>query len=302
MRCDRTAARAADDLIDKNMQNAAYPYRNPSPQGLGRVLFQRRGALFHALLACLVYVPVGVLILVGLVLIVRKQAVGNLRDLGVIALGAVFCLGMGLMAYFSLRQYNLLRVHEGGVSRRAWGRTRSLLFEEIDRFWFGGGHVYARGAYLGPSYSLAFYPAPGSARRPLFIELPAFRFTARQPYSDQELERFRDWMYQVLSERMRKLLLDGQPVEWTRRLRFLPEGLEYQPNGRSGEDKQVYPYTSISRIEMDWHRGHLKLFIGAATEPQAVEKMVRQPNDVPGLMLLAGMRAGGMSSTPGHGY
>jgi hypothetical protein len=205
------------------------------------------------------------------------------------------------MAYFSLEQYNLLRVHEGGVSRRAWGRTRTLLFEQIDGFWFGGGHVYAKGAYLGPSYSLAFYPPPGSGERPLFVELPSFRFTARQHYSDHELESFRDWMYQVLSERMRKLLQEGQPVEWMKRLRFLPEGLEYQRISGSGEDKQVFPYASISRVEVDWHGGHLKLFIGAEPEPQVSERMVRQPNDVPGLMLLARLRSGGMASAPGHG-
>jgi hypothetical protein len=207
------------------MPKTECPYRNPSPEGLGRVLFQRRGALFHALMACLVYWPICLIIPVGLALVLRKQGIGNLRDLGVVAFGVVMCLGLGFMGYFGLAQYNLLRIHEGGVSRRAWGRTRFLLFEEIDRFWFGGGHTYARGAYLGPSYSLAFYPAPGSDQRAIFVELPSFRFNAREQYSDHELESFRDWMYEALSEWMRAKLQAGQPVDWIKRLRFLPEGL-----------------------------------------------------------------------------
>jgi hypothetical protein len=210
------------------MQKTTYPYRTPSPHGLGKVLFQRRGAFFHALMACLVYWPVCLFIPVGLALVVRKQGIGNV-PLEVVAIGVIMCLGMGLMGYFGLAQYSLLRVHEGGVSKRAWGRTRSLLFEEIDGFWFGGGHTYAKGAYLGPSYSLAFYPAPDSDKHPILVELPSFRFTARQEYSDHELESLRDWMYQMLSERMWKQLQAGQPVDWTRHLRFLTEGLGYQP-------------------------------------------------------------------------
>ena len=79
------------------------------------------------------------------------------------------------------------------------GNYRHIRFEDIEGFWFGGGHLYAEGAYLGPSYSLAFYPAPASGKRPLFVELPSFRFHAREEKSDQDLEGFRDWMHQQLS-------------------------------------------------------------------------------------------------------
>jgi hypothetical protein len=274
------------------MQNPTYPYRATSPGGLGKLLFQRRGALFHALMACLVYWPVCLLTAVGLALVFRNKGIANVPP-GVSFFGVAMCLGMGTLGYFGLAQYSLLRVHEGGVSRRAFGRTRCLLYEEIDGFWFGGGHVYAGGAYLGPSYSLAFYPAPGSAKRPVFVELPSFRFTARQAYSDHELESFRDWMYQMLSERMWERLQAGQPVNWTRHLRFLPEGLEYRPQKASGEREGVYPYAAIRRAELDLLAGKMTICVGADSEPFIAERMVRQPNDVPGLMLLDRLRRAG---------
>jgi hypothetical protein len=270
------------------MQETTYPFRMPAPEGLGKVLFQRRGALFHALTACLFYWPLCLLALVGMALIVAKQGVGNVPA-GVLVFGVLLCLGMGFAGYVGLEQYSLLRVHEGGLVKRGWGRTRTLLFEEIEAFVFIGGHAYARGAYLGPSYYLAFYPAQASGKRPLIVQLLSFRFTARQEYSDRELEGLRDWLYQVLSDRMRRQFLAGLPVDWVRRLRFLPEGLEHRG---ARKDKQVYPYASITAVSVDWQTGNVNIFTSSAPRPQIVEKMVRQPNDVPGLLLLDWLRRG----------
>jgi hypothetical protein len=276
------------------MSQTTFPFRVHSPDGLGKLLFQRRGALFHALMACFVYWPVCLFMPVGLALIIRKQGFANV-PVAALAFGVVMCLGMGLMGYLGLAQYRLFRVHEGGVSKRAWGRTRFLLFEEVDRFWFGGGQTYAKGAYVGPSYSLAFYPAPDSDRRPIFAELPSFKFAARQEFSDRELESLRDWMYQVLSERMWQQIQAGQPVDWTKSLRFLPEGLEYQPKGTSAGERQVHPYGSITRVDVDFLVGRLSIAVGDDSNPRIVEKLVRQPNDIPGLILLDRLRRG---STP----
>jgi hypothetical protein len=271
------------------MSMTTSPFQMSSPDRLGKVLFQRRGAFFHALMACLVYWPLCLFIPFGLALIIRKQGIANV-PWGVLVFGVLGCLGMGLMGYLGLAQYSLLCVHEGGVAKRSWGRTRSLLFEEIDRFWCGGGQTYAKGAYVGPSYSLAFYPAADSGKRPILVELPSFRFAARQEYSDRELEGLRDWIYQKISERLWKQMQAGQPVDWTKHLRFLPEGLQYQPQTGSREDSQVYPYESLSHIHLDALTGRLTILVDGGFEAQIVEKMVRHPNDVPGLMLLDRLR------------
>jgi hypothetical protein len=243
-------------------------------------------------MACLVYWPICLFVPVGVALIVRKQGIANV-PIAVLAFGAFMSLGMGLMGYLGLAQYSLFRVHEGGVSQRAWGRTRTLLFEEVERFFIGGGHTYARGAYLGPSYSLAFYPTVDSGKRPLFVELPSFNFNSPQLYSDIELEGLRNWMYQTWSERMRKQLDAGHAVDWTTHLRFLPEGLEYRSKGTAGDGSEVIPYLSVSNFLFDWQRGKLSIFVGADAQPRIVEKLVRQPNDVPGLILLDGLRRHG---------
>src|SRR5262245_10254163 len=99
--------------------------RMHSPDGLGKVLFQRRGAFFHALMACLIYWPACLFLPVGLALVIRKQGIGNV-PVGVLAFGVIMCVGLGFMGYFGLAQYRLFQVHEGGVSKRSFGRTRSL--------------------------------------------------------------------------------------------------------------------------------------------------------------------------------
>jgi hypothetical protein len=113
---------------------------------------------------------------------------------------------------------------------------------------------------------------------------------------DDQLEHLRTWLYQVLTERMWQQLQGGRPVDWTKHLRFLPEGLESRSGRKSSEDRQVHPYGSIGRVDLDLRIGKLHVCLGTSSEASIVEKMVRQPNDVPGLMLLDRLRRRGTAS------
>ena len=267
------------------MQDATHPSLDSSRDSLGNVLLERRGSFSLALITCLYSVPATILGAAGAVMIPWKHGIGDLRDLGLIAFSLAICVTGAFITRFALDQCSLMRVHEGGVSKRSWGRTRSLLFRDIDGFWCDGSHHYSHGAYTGPSYSLHFYPVWEIGERPLKVELPSFLWNASERRPDQDLESFCGWMHQMLCERMRQQLQAGQPVDWLERLRFLPEWLEYRRKEGYRLREEVYPYASIRTVELVGQR-NLRIFIDVDSEPQISVKTARQPNDVSGLMLL----------------
>jgi hypothetical protein len=184
----------------------------------------------------------------------------------------------------------LMRVHEHGLSQRLWGRMRSLRYDEIDRFLYSEFTFHTSTYYL-----LHFFPAKGSGKRPLRFLARHEGWNTTEAPRDNELERLRDRVYQMLVARRLRQLQAGRPVEWTDRLRLLPEGLEYRPRGKSGgADRRVYPYASITRVELTPSRmpGRKKLliFVGAEPEPRIVAASWNQPDFVPGRMLLDVMR------------
>jgi hypothetical protein len=93
---------------------------------------------------------------------------------------------------------------------------------------------------------------------------------------------FRDHIASVIAGRWWEELVLG-PVLWTQRLRFLPEGLQYRPEGAPPEGEPVtVPYRSVS-YQID----HYSMGLLVAGSPAPVlEQSLAEENFYPGLKLL----------------
>jgi hypothetical protein len=245
-------------------------------EGLGRILFERRPsqgwAAFFFAVAGLTAVAVALV-----AVFVPQVEVKLLVGLGAGALAVLSAL-IGL----HIRRA-VFRCHEHGVYQAGLRGERSLRYEEIGSLRYTAVRQYYHGAYLGTQFQLDLQPLP---------EVPArrVRYGAQLQHVDQELETLRDKVARRIAERMGQRLAAGEPVPWTERLRFLPEGIERTPGSLFGRKPPVvFPYADVVRHGID--NGKFALWVRGQKKPAFTEAISRR-NFFPGYFLLADLVAG----------
>lgn len=242
----------------------------------------------------------------GRVLFERKDAPGSFRNwflgtafflfLGFLALangelfGALFVSpGVMVMALMALRSTRIrFRGHQLGVSQRGLSSEDSLGFAEICSFTYNYTRLFVNFRYRDSTLKMWIVPFPG-------LYKPTIYYRATLEGEDEELKSLRDRLSRVLAFRMGKQLETGEPVVWTRRLKFLPDRkLEFRPStlfGGAGEAK-VFPLDRISS-EFEVEEGTLKIWLRGECHP-VIEDDASGENFWPGLQLLSNL----LSSPP----
>jgi hypothetical protein len=186
--------------------------------GLGRVLFERRarnGTVMGLAIAGIALIAVGAALLFGFQ---RRPAdegalVGGLLVLG----GGVF---LGGLAYWLA--YTIFRCHELGVWRKTPFGQRSLRYADVGRYQYSAIRHYHNGAYVGTQVTMRFVPLPEIGAKPM-------KYTARTKGEDDDLDRLRDSISNVIALRLARQFQSGQTVPWTANLEFTPDGIRYRP-------------------------------------------------------------------------
>jgi hypothetical protein len=231
------------------------PGDSAAPTAPGRLLLERRSPDgVRGLVLWLLGAPLAVVFALG-----AHRNSGWLCFMGLC--GLVTALGFRL---WERGRYNLLRIHQFGLSQPGPQGLRQLLYSQIETLtWQPTDQEFA--------------PAAGSG-------LPTIRYScAFGREGDEELVRLRDLVAQQIAERMYRRLREGEPVQWTPRLRFLPSGLEYQASGllREGETT-VVPYR---HLRYSLGGGELTLYV-AEWNGAAEKESLAAPNVWPGLVVL----------------
>jgi hypothetical protein len=178
---------------------------------------------------------------------------------------ALFGLPLVLLGISVMIQSRKCRVlfHEEGIAQPTEAGQRELLYTEI------GTMVWKAGR------EMIFQPLPG-------IDRPEIHYRSLCGYEDTDLIGIRDWIASFMAACW-LVKMQHQPVTWTPTMRFLADGLEYQPTDLPGGSKLVtVPYRATSyRIENET----FLLFVQGQTEP-VVKESLEAANFFPGLSLL----------------
>jgi hypothetical protein len=242
----------------------------PSPsegRSLGRRLFVRRSSGWWTC-ACLCLL--GGLPLIGLVALPLLDE-DHLGTACLVAFLPGTLLLFGGLAWLQLVGRSWLAVHEHGL---VGVRGRTLHRDEIGALTWGGPLVVE----AWPALNLA----------PIVLANPPI---------DEDLLAARDNLSRAIAARLRDQLAQGRDVAWTHRFRFLPNGLEYHPDGGK---VVVVPYADLRWAlvrEQDLVFPRVVFFSGNGAVPFGTEDPSVQ-NFYPALALLDLLRARGEPPLP----
>ena len=188
------------------------------------------------------------------------------------AAGGVFLVGMACWLGFTG-----FRCHELGVWRKTPLGERSLRYADVGRFLYSAVRHYHNGAYIGTQVTMRFTPVPEVGTKPM-------KYSARTKGEDDDLDRLRDSVSNLIAIRMGEKFQAGQIVPWTANLEFTPEGIRYRPQKWfRRQPPLLLPYSEYAGNELKgavfslFARGQKK---AVATEQAAAE------NFYPGFFLL----------------
>jgi hypothetical protein len=249
--------------------------------GLGRIIFQRnkgltRGA-YIALIGIGIFLILGAATILGLGLVLSDKG----DDMAAAALIAAIpgLIGVAFVVGAGVGRVNIFRAHVLGLSRITWQGRKVLRYEDIGEFTWSATRVYVNGAYTGTRMVVRATPRPGVAAEPI-----VYRTNVKG--NDAELDNLRDYVAQVVGERLKKDVEAGRRVRWTDRLTFTVDGVEYQPSALFGSrDAELIVYDEVKGYDFD--AGVLRVFAGSDRPRFTVS--VATPNFFPGLHVLLGM-------------
>jgi hypothetical protein len=244
----------------------------PPKDGLGRILFQRKPKpITVAILAILaVLLP---LVGIGLIVFATETA---MWVTGLVLLVAGPLCGLG--SYGCLKSN--FRCHEWGVYQAGMTGEKRLMYNEVASFSYSATRHYHNGVYTGTQLQLNFQPMPGAKSGPI-------TYGTQVTNEDADLEQLRDFVARVVSTRMASELAEGRPVQWTKNMIFMPEGIQYTPSGFFGKGQtQFLPHENYGGWNMD--QGVFYLF--ERGKPKSVmSENVSEANFYPGFFLLLDM-------------
>ena len=204
---------------------------------------------------------------------------------GAIFVGPILLIGAvwgGIVVW--VRRNTLFQCHERGVVSTTWRGTKTLMYHDVGCFTYAGVRNYLQmagsegRAYYETQVTMRFEPLHG---KPGDVVI----FNTTYKYTDDELERLRDFICRLLAGHMAARLREGQTVEWTPQFAFTPEGLAVkraEKDGMSGSARLV-PYDRIRGCELKEGTGHFH-FEGDFGRP--VTELASAPNFFPGYHLL----------------
>jgi hypothetical protein len=258
-----------------NLQPCEQADHGPEDGGLGRILFERRDPGHTTIWLIGVAVVWGSF---GLLFLSHQDA--EALWLGFSSLLA--SLGFGLAACLSVyhKRIAFFRCHEWGVRQRGLFKDRVLRYQDLASFTYGASaELVPHAGWTGKTtVTLVFEPIPEQkANRISYMD------SLRKP--DATLEHIRDHISYILTTRMLEQHQHGQPLRWTSKLCFLPEGLQYQPHRWFGRRvTQVLPYDQIARYHLDQYT--FSLWAKEGDKP-AIQESPSVPNFFPGFIILS---------------
>ena len=246
------------------------PNETPAEGQLGRMIFERRPALSTrvtlVVLAAAFFVSAIIFGWTSLV-IVKTVYLG------------VACLVAGIACVLGVIHCRraTFRCHEHGV-HQAWltGR-RTLLYAEVEALRYYSMRQFYHGAYTGTTFRLSFEPVSGR-------KADRIRYSVTLKNADNELDNLRDRTAQLIAGRMAQRLAAKEAVPWTRKLRFLAEGIEYRAIGFLGRKEPILiRYADMTSFTIK--DGTFHLWVKNQKKP-AVRETTMARNFFPGFYLL----------------
>jgi hypothetical protein len=257
----RLLAALAQEHLPKKPEGAA-----PDVEGLGRILFQRSNTSW------------GLVALIGATAVVVGLVVAGIGEWmwGSIVTGC----GVGVVLWaFSLRHTHF-RCHERGVCMAKWIENREIRFDEVDIFTYGATRHYYNGAYTGTVYVFSFVPRADTGKK-------AIQYTTTIQGQDAEMDHLRDHIAKVVAMRMAREMAEGQTVQWTPNLRFLPDSLEFKPPGFIGRKAPItVPYSSLQSSNINEGTFHIWV---KEKDKSVIQVNMAEPNFFPGYFLFLDM-------------
>jgi hypothetical protein len=230
---------------------------------LGRVLFQRHRTNW-----------LSVLIVIGSIAGALALAAG----LEVYIPAAVLIVG-GLIAAFIVGKTHpcSFQCHERGVHHVGVFGEKLIRYDEVASFSYGATRQFVNGVYSGTFLNLAFVRDPG-------LGGGSIMFSEKVSGQDEDLDKLRDHISGVIAARMAGDFSQGRSVQWTRNLRFVPDGLEYSPAGLFGRKAMVHvPFADMGGFYLHDGKFHLK---GGPEGKVLIVEQVSEPNFFPGFAML----------------
>jgi hypothetical protein len=261
-------------LLEVELQGRRVSHDVAPLGSLGRIIFERP-AQASARWFPLVF---GLLLLVaGVAVCTRGRLVFG------IVLGVPLGLAGILLWVISYRVRRVVfRCHELGVHKVAILGERRLLYSEVQSLSYSMSRHYYHGMYMGSTFRLAFEPIPEKKGN-------SVNHTVSLQNADKELENLRDRVSMIIAQRQARQLAARQPVPWTPRIRFLPDGVEYRRWSLFGKGTVLTtPYSKISAIRFE--KSYLRAWVIGEKKP-LFSVVSSLPNVFPTFFLLSSLRA-----------
>ncbi len=272
----KTPVRSANAFLLQLLLEQRLSERDPeegqSTEGLGRVLFERKGtslaSIFLWLLVVLLALPALLLVIVGFA--------GNPAGIVVGLVLLVLCAPIVWASRKTKRP--VFRCHERGVFKQGMFSSGQLRYEELESFSYSATRQYYNGAYIGTALNLSMAPRKDSGKKPI-------NFSRTVKNVDEALDELRDHISMVLANDMLRRLADGERVAWTSNMALLPQGIEYRPAGFvKRKEAVVLPYQNVFNFDLQQGTFHLWEH---GKDKSVMQESVGVPNFFPGYFALA---------------
>jgi hypothetical protein len=214
---------------------------------LGRILFERKQNVIAVVVSAIVFM---VFTLIGIV--------AGFESIGLAIAALILIVVVAVLAGFVALSMGRLKCHERGVQQTSAFGSRSLRYDQVERFTFSAIRQYVNGGYTGTTLNLAFDPLPSSGAKRIV-------YNTSVKGEDGDLDALRDHIARVIAARMSRDFAAGQTVEWTDSITFLPTGIQYVPSGMFGKKAPaLIPFEEYGGFNMDqgvfylFHKGKAK--------------------------------------------
>jgi hypothetical protein len=184
---------------------------------LGRILFERKHSIVASVTIVIVLFAMGC-----------AAVIAGFEPLGFALAGLILLIIAVVGAAAIGASIGRLKCHERGVQQSSAFGTRSLRYDQVERFTFSAIRQYVNGGYTGTTLNLAFDPLPSSGAKRI-------TYNTSVKGEDGDLDALRDHIARVIAARMSREFAAGQSVAWTDSITFLPTGIQYVPSGMFGK-------------------------------------------------------------------
>lgn len=240
-------------------------------EGLGRVLFERKGSRATRVVLWILaglQIPLSLMALgIGLA---RREPIPILIGLGIALAAAAAIWGIVVNRRW------VFRCHQRGVFKRGALSETRLRYADVTSFSYSATRQYYNGVYIGTALNMVLTPG-GNGK--------SVKFSQTVQNADEDLDELRNHISRVLATRMLTQLAAGERVVWTRHLTLLPTGIEYRPSGFTGrKDPVLLPFEQLHAFDIQQGTFHLW---EKGKEKSVMQESVGEANFFPGYYALS---------------